>query len=85
MNFIGSRWVREQPEKEPELQQYVPQLQNNTIPPASPAGKDGKNGCFMEQLGNVPVIVPDHKTKKFGNSPEKASSNSNFHKIILCV
>lgn len=24
-------WVREQPEKEPELQQYVPQLQNNTI------------------------------------------------------
>ncbi|KAM8781771.1 eukaryotic translation initiation factor 3 subunit A [Rhynchonycteris naso] len=24
-------WVKEQPEKEPELQQYVPQLQNNTI------------------------------------------------------
>ncbi|XP_019498457.1 PREDICTED: eukaryotic translation initiation factor 3 subunit A [Hipposideros armiger] len=24
-------WVRDQPEKEPELQQYVPQLQNNTI------------------------------------------------------
>ncbi|XP_024411323.2 eukaryotic translation initiation factor 3 subunit A isoform X1 [Desmodus rotundus] len=24
-------WVKDQPEKEPELQQYVPQLQNNTI------------------------------------------------------
>ncbi|XP_006880213.1 PREDICTED: eukaryotic translation initiation factor 3 subunit A [Elephantulus edwardii] len=31
INDMVLNWVREQPEKEPELQQYVPQLQNNTI------------------------------------------------------